>query len=348
MVEQAAGPTAGAAKPARHSAPATRTQQPMRAQGDQHGGALLAVLWLAAALSAIAFSVAATVRGEIDRTATAVDGTRAYYLAAGAIERAGLYMIWPGYWERRQPRLHFSFPTGEAIVEIIPATAKLNINAAGEQDLFRLLAALGAEPARAAEIAAAILDWRSQMPQGGLSFFDQHYLSLTPSFRARHASFEEVEELLLLKGMTPELFYGTYLRDAGGRLVRRAGLKDCVSVYGSTGPFDVNTAEPALLAAIGVYPEAVQEIVRMRQAGPIQPAQLATLRQFGGPGAQKLTIGGNSIYTLRATARVRTPNGGLSDLRRTVSATVKLWGATMPPYHVLRWYDQAANGAEWP
>ena len=44
--------------------------------------------------------------------------------------------------------------------------------------------------------------------------FDQYYLSLTPSFRARHASFEEIEELLVVKGMTPDLYYGTYDRDA--------------------------------------------------------------------------------------------------------------------------------------
>ena len=54
----------------------------------QRGSALLAVLWLSLALSAIAFSLASTVRGETERTATAVDGIRAYYLATGAIERA--------------------------------------------------------------------------------------------------------------------------------------------------------------------------------------------------------------------------------------------------------------------
>src|SRR5436190_14268979 len=58
------------------------------------GSALLAVLWLSLALSAIAFSLATTVQGETERTSTAVDGLRAYYLATGAIERAILYMQW--------------------------------------------------------------------------------------------------------------------------------------------------------------------------------------------------------------------------------------------------------------
>src|SRR6266571_4364792 len=90
----------------------------------QRGSALLAVLWLSLALSAIAFSLASTVQGETERTATAVDGLRSYYLATGAIERAILYIQWgksfppspdndsPYYYPGR-PILRMSFPTGE-------------------------------------------------------------------------------------------------------------------------------------------------------------------------------------------------------------------------------------------
>jgi len=55
---------------------------------SDRGMALLAVLWLAAALSAIAFTVATSVRSETDRTSTDVDSLKAYYLATGAINRA--------------------------------------------------------------------------------------------------------------------------------------------------------------------------------------------------------------------------------------------------------------------
>src|SRR5215472_2989712 len=58
------------------------------------GSALLAVLWLAAGLSAIAFGVATTVRGETERTSTATDATRAYYLATGSVDRAILWRAW--------------------------------------------------------------------------------------------------------------------------------------------------------------------------------------------------------------------------------------------------------------
>src|SRR5271170_5474843 len=63
---------------------------------SQKGGALLAVLWMSAALAAIAFSVSTTVRGEIDRVASDTDGLRAHYLATGSVERAIQWMLWGG------------------------------------------------------------------------------------------------------------------------------------------------------------------------------------------------------------------------------------------------------------
>src|SRR5438270_6456830 len=113
----------------------------------QRGSALLAVLWLSLALSAIAFSLATTVRGETERTATAVDGVRSYYLATGAIERAILYMQWgrqypssaenpTPYYSPETPLLRLSFPTGEVEVEVIPETAKFNINRTAPDDLL--------------------------------------------------------------------------------------------------------------------------------------------------------------------------------------------------------------------
>jgi len=320
----------------------------------KRGGALLAVLWLTAALSAIAFAVAATVRAETERSATALDSLRAYYLATGAIERAILYMDWgpgpvaadgtPRYWASWRSLLYFQFPAGDAMVEIIPESAKLNLNTARPEELFNLLTSLGAEPERAREIALAIVDWRSPAPGGQPTPFDLYYLGLRPSFRARHASFEEVEEALLVKGMTAELFYGDYVADQEGRLHPRGGFRDCVTVYGGSGRLDVNTAPPPLLAAVGLSPNAVNWIVENRRRAPLRDMrQLEPLA--GEPGYSRLGIGGGTIYTLRATARLRLPGGGLSDLRRSVAAVIK----RLPPgwdrtYHVLRWYENAWTG----
>src|SRR5205807_1282572 len=107
-----------------------------------------------------------TVRGEAERAATGIDSTRAYYLASGAIQRSILYMLWG-----RPPAGAFSFPAGEAVVEVIPEAAKFNINSAAPQDLFRLLENLGVEENRARTIVMAIADWRSPA-RGATTEFD--------------------------------------------------------------------------------------------------------------------------------------------------------------------------------
>jgi len=315
------------------------------------GSALLIVLWLSAALSAIAFSLASSVRGEVERATNVLEGTRAYYLATGAIERALLYMQWgqfhrspdgsSPYYAPGTPLLHLPFPSGVAVVEIIPELAKLNINKAPPEELYRLLLNLGAEHERAREITLAIVDWRSPVPAGPTTF-DHYYLSLQPSFLARHASVEEIEELLHVKGMTPELFYGAYQRDSDGRLVPRPGLKDCVSVYGSPWQLDINWVEPAVLAAVGLPPQVIASLVERRLRAPFRnPAEFMAFTQAAGPAGQRLRLSGGSLFTLRATARLRGPGDVLSDQRRSVAALVKLGtGSYTEPYHVLRWYDQ--------
>jgi general secretion pathway protein K len=316
----------------------------------QKGGALLAVLWLSAALSAIAFSVANQVRTETERTGTTSDGLRAHYLAAGGIDRAIAYMLWTQLgnrppegvtkWEPSVPLIWMQFPSGTARVELIPEWAKLNVNQIGPPELIRLLVNSGLEPFAAEALTAAIMDWRSGAP-GALGPFDQHYLSIAPTFRARHASLEEIEELLLVKGMTPELFHGGWARDSQGRLVPKPGLKDCLSVYGSTGAVDVNYAAAPVLATVGVSPAVIPALIERRHARPFRnPQELAEFMQFAGPGGGRLAIGGGKVFTIRSTAALRRSDGSNSDLRRTVSAMVKLndYGVT-PPFEVLRTYE---------
>jgi general secretion pathway protein K len=319
---------------------------------ERRGAALLAVLWLSAILAAIAFSVATTVRGETERTSTLSEGVRAYYLATGAMERALAYIEWgpnhrkpdntPRYFESGMARLNLDIPSGSATVEIIPESSKFDINSIKPDELTRLLINLGADPARAQLITGAVADWRQPGPPGAISMFDQQYLAATPSFRGRHASLEETEELLLVKGMTPELYYGSYIRDAAGRLQPRAGLKDCVSVYGSAGPFDINSVQPAVMTTIGINPDAVAAILPRRHAMPFRNGgELAQFAQFGGPGFSRLTLGGNTIFTLRSTARIRVGEGRYSDMARTVSAVYKFHKAPgyTPGIEALRWYD---------
>jgi general secretion pathway protein K len=313
----------------------------------QRGSALLAVLWLSAALSAIAFAMSVTVREETDRAATSMDDLRSYYLASAAVEKATVELLWTATQganliPKDSAYINYDFPSGIAHVEIIPEAAKLNVNRVSQDDLFKLVSALGVDPPRAGVIATGILDWRSGAAG---SSFDAYYLSMTPSFQAPHTSFQEIEELLSVRGVTPDIFYGTWAPAGNGApathaLVRHAGLNDCLTVYGSLGGVDVNTAEPAVLAAVGVSPDVIAAIVARRAEGAANQNMLEFAQSLGAGAG--LRAEGNAIVTFRATARLRLPNGQLSDMRRTVGAQVKfLPFGSERPYYSLRWYDTA-------
>src|SRR5205823_4554248 len=122
-----------------------------------------------------------------------------------------------------------------------------------------------------------ILAWRGT-PQG---FGAATSFGFSSTFPPRGSSLQEIEELLAVPGVTPELFHGSFVNDAEGRLYPHEGLKDCFSVWGSMGPFDANTASPSMLEAYGMPPPAIQAFLERRKLAPITPADLGT---FGVPG----------------------------------------------------------------
>ena len=312
------------------------------------GGALLAVLWLSAALSAIAFSVASTVRSETERAGGDSEGLRAQYLASGSIDRAILWILWgaqgytnpdgsPRYFSLSKPIpfVRFDYPSGVAVVEKIAEGTKLNINQAPPEQIHALLLATGADPDQAVQVTASILDWRSgavQPPSLTLTNPDQ-------TFRPRHASFEEIEEVLLVKGMTPELFYGKFDSDPQGRLVPRGGLRDAITVWGRSDALDVNNAAPVQMAAIGIPPQVIDQIIGLR---PIRTMDQIAPLIAGLPYAGRLQVvtGAREVWTLRSTARLRGVNGTFSDVVRSASATVSFGESG---YTVLRWRDEAVS-----
>jgi general secretion pathway protein K len=330
----------------RKPAPSQTTKRAVAA--GTNGSALLAVLWLSVALSVIALTVSGTVRGEVERATTASDDTRAYFLTQSAIQRAILYIEWgrmnpPNYYQPGLPPLQLQFPGGDTTVEVIPESSKLNLNLCLPAELYNLLSALGAPPDQAQIVTEAVLDWRIAAPGNQPTPFDLFYLQHTPSFTATHTSFQEIEELLLVRGMTRDLFYGTWDRDdrlQPPRLTQRIGLRDCVSTY-SNGTLDVNTTPVPVLIASGLPPEAAAAIAVQRRLQPFP--NMAAVRAFTqgmGPASYRLTLGGASMFTIRATARPRLSGGGLSDMQRTVSALIKLSPDTGALFHIVRWYDR--------
>jgi hypothetical protein len=77
---------------------------------------------------------------------------------------------------------------------------------------------------------------------------------------------------------------------------------------------------------------------------PLRAEQMQLVAPVLGPGAGRFRVGGDRIFTLRATARLRRPDGTLSDLRRSVAMTVQLNSKTSPEgFRILGWQDQAAG-----
>jgi hypothetical protein len=97
---------------------------------------------------------------------------------------------------------------------------------------------------------------------------------------------------------------------------------------------------PALMAAVGVPPEGIATILAQRKTAPFK--SLGDVNALGIP-TPRMRVGGNLIWTLRASARLKRTDGSPSETVRTASATVKLLDprSFAIPVHVLRWYDDA-------
>lgn len=87
---------------------------------------------------------------------------------------------------------------------------------------------------------------------------NSYYQSLEKPYSCANAPLKSVEELLLVKGITPELFYGT--SDS-------PGLKNFLTVYGDgTGRININTAPPQVIMAMSkdMDQEMVDDIIKYR------------------------------------------------------------------------------------
>lgn len=307
-------------------------------RSSRSGSSLLAVLWFSTALSAIAFTLSMTVRTEMDRAALNMDDVRAYFLAHGAIEATMMQLADQAPHDELDGRAKFrpgqrffrqAFPTGEAEVEIIGESGKLDLNRASVQALTGVLSASGLDPAVSTALAFNIVDSRSgRLGPRGIA-------APLSSFSPRRASFKQLEDLLMVPGINRQVLYGTFRRDQNGQLVRVGGLYHQVTLWGS-GMVDVNYASPELLKAAGLSDLLIETIVTTRNQGPIGAEEAL----FGGVSAQHadIQLGRSSTpraYTLWATAWV-----GRGRAKRVLGALVKMGPAGGPfRVHTSRWYD---------
>lgn len=113
---------------------------------------------------------------------------------------------------------------------IADESAKLNINRGGEERLLGL-------PNMTQDVADSIINWRGsqQMPNGADS---SYYDSLPVPYDLKGAPFETVEELMLIKDMTPEMLYGFDLNRNGVIEPAEAAASNGSAMFGNTSTTD--------------------------------------------------------------------------------------------------------------
>ncbi|MFT5700787.1 MAG: general secretion pathway protein K [Desulforhopalus sp.] len=91
----------------------------------------------------------------------------------------------------------------------------------------------------AGEMVDALVDWIDEDDnESDHGAETSYYQSLDEPYSARNGPVHNIEELLLVRGITPELFFGTGVTK---------GLKDILTAYGDDGKININTIEPVIL-----------------------------------------------------------------------------------------------------
>ena len=278
-----------------------RRRPPARAAGM----ALIAVLWIVAALSLMVIGLTYTVRQQIQ-----VAGNQRDQVSGQALGEAAIALVLQQLQvttQRPQGVLTDSVVYGgiNIEVELAPLDGLIPLNGASPELLAALLRFAGGLPdAQAEALARTLVEWRDGHPE----------LSLTDAAAARAAArrFEAPEDLLLVPGVDYTLY---------------ARLAPLVSAdLGSTSRVNPRAAPPGVLAVLA-------------QGNVGQVSQYLAQRASGQPGADAsgfqpafVGAGGGELYRLRASVPLEA--GKILLLTRDVALSID--ASRTAPWRILR------------
>ncbi len=235
------------------------------------GMVLISVLWVILVLSVLSFSLAAAVRLESVSVQQSFDSERAFFMAKGAAEVVYASLAKneeiPGSPIRRENgQFVFPFDSGEARVSLETGSGFIDLNAASDELLASMFDSLGVEEARRNRLVDCILDWRDSddIPHlYGAEVNDYPARQLNRPSVPRNAPFQSIDELLFVRNMTPELFYGSIRVDADtGAYKRVPGIRELVTVISNVDKVDPNEASfDVLMALPSMTSELAQRIL---------------------------------------------------------------------------------------
>ncbi|MDA8171181.1 MAG: type II secretion system protein GspK [Nitrospiraceae bacterium] len=266
------------------------------------------VIWVTAILMVLVLSLSLTSRSQTLSTVAFRDQAGEKFLAEAGVQRAIMelqYMNKNGIenaiedsaetpaWRADGTVYGDRLGDGHYRVSILGETGKLDINTVPEVFLYNLLMQLGVKDEDANAIADCIMDWKDPSgltrPHGAGS---DYYMSLPTPYKPKGANFEVLEELLLVKGITPELLFGTG---------QSKGLIDFLTVNSKSQAVNANYAPREVLLCIpGMSPEMADQIITYREVKKIAGPQdlQALLGAYYQPLSPYLTTVESNVFTI--------------------------------------------------
>jgi len=318
----------------------------MRVRGE-HGIALLIVMWALTALMVVVLSFSYMTRVEIKTTTAFKEGIEERFLVEAGIELAAAEIMYRKVnigtileagkenevWHTDGTPNIFSLENGTGLVRIIDESGKVDINKTPEKVMKGLLLGLGVSEEDALLIVDSIQDWRDPDDLVRLhGAEDSYYKSLPVPYTPKNADFESIEELLLVRGVTPELLYGNG---------EKPGLADFVTVYSESGKINIVAAPKEVLMALpGMTPETAAAIIDFRAtAGANSSAGIqGIVGQASAAIAPFVTYGEGNTYTVEAAGRKDPKKAGYG-----IKAVIAVYGNKFTyryfrsPWDMTRW-----------
>jgi len=261
---------------------------------SQRGIALLLVLWVLTILMVIVLSFTFMARTETQATLSFKEGTEKKFIAEAGMERGIMELFYRNVYKGQSIEFEgsevwktdgtlYSSPIGDGYytVRIIDESGKLDINTVNDVVLKNLLINIGVQEEEVDTIVDSIMDWKDPDDLHRLHGAESdYYMSLPNPYNAKNANFDTVEELLLVKGVTPEILYGS-ASDGEKR-----GIIDFLTVNSNRSRINVNAAPKEVLMAIpGMTPEIADTIIDYRQN-----KEIGNILEVGGIPAEDVNL----------------------------------------------------------
>ena len=265
----------------------------------------MVVLWVLAILMVMVLSFSFVTRTETHATLGFRDTAEKKFLAEAGIERAIIEIIYrkqnianavtlegSEVWKADGTVYTQQLGDGFYTVSIVGDAGKLDINKTSEVLLRNLLLNYGLAEDATDSIVDSIMDWKD--PSGLTRLHgagNDYYMSLPIPYNIKGTDFDTVEELLLVKGVTPALLYG-----AGNQ----KGIFDCLTVNGLQ-QININYAPKEVLMTLpGMSADAADNIIQFRKDQTINNIQEAMAGANYQAMAPFITAGEGNVFTIDA------------------------------------------------